>query len=119
MNDSSDEHPSSREERQKRMRNLILAAPFVAAVTILAFYAAGSLTPSTSVNVKVSFHTNLTVSENGRPIIVPTHIGMTMMGTGADTLLYGEHSLDKFGTEGMSPLHTHDSSGNIHVESNT
>jgi hypothetical protein len=34
-------------------------------------------------------------------------------------LLYGDHSLDKYGMQGMSPLHTHDASGTIHVESNT
>jgi hypothetical protein len=33
--------------------------------------------------------------------------------------LFADHSLDKYGMEGMSPLHTHDSSGLIHVESNT
>jgi hypothetical protein len=35
-----------------------------------------------------------------------------------DPLSYADHSLDKYGMEGMSPLHIHDSSGVIHVESN-
>ena len=96
----------------------MLAAPATAAVTILVFYAAGTIIPSTSVNIVASFHTNLTVSKNGRPITIPSHIGMNMMETGADPSLYGDHSLDKFGVEDMSPLHTHDSSGIIHVESN-
>jgi hypothetical protein len=34
-------------------------------------------------------------------------------------LLYGDHSLDKYGMTGMSPSHTHDATGRIHVESNT
>jgi hypothetical protein len=63
-------------------------------------------------------HVSLNVTVNGKPIIVPTHIGMNQTGIFADPLLYADHSLDKYGMEGMSPLHTHDSSGVIHVESN-
>jgi hypothetical protein len=44
---------------------------------------------------------------------------MNQTGIFADPLLYADHSLDKYGMEGMSPLHTHDSSGVIRVESNT
>jgi len=43
---------------------------------------------------------------------------MAMVGTGEDPLLYGNHSLDKYGMAGMSPLHTHDATGLVHVESN-
>jgi hypothetical protein len=31
--------------------------------------------------------------------------------------LWKDHSLDQYGTAGFAPLHTHDSSGIIHVES--
>jgi hypothetical protein len=36
---------------------------------------------------------------------------------GIERSLYRDHSLDKYGMEGMAPLHTHDSKGTIHVES--
>jgi hypothetical protein len=63
-------------------------------------------------------HISLNVTDSGKSIIVPTHIGMIQMGIFEDPLLYGDHTLDKYGMEGMSPLHTHDSSGLILVESN-
>ncbi|HEY7695793.1 MAG TPA: hypothetical protein VH797_06830 [Nitrososphaeraceae archaeon] len=66
-------------------------------------------------------HSNLNVTVNGKPLIVPN-------GVGINSTLWNDHTLDKFGTErkttsfgiitpAMSPLHTHDSSGMIHVES--
>jgi hypothetical protein len=70
-------------------------------------------------NLLMHNHVSLNVTIGGKPIIVPSHIGMTQTGIFADPLLYADHSLDKYGMEGMSPLHTHDSSGLIHVESNT
>ena len=69
-------------------------------------------------NLLIHDHVSLNVTIDGTPIIVPTHIGMNQTGIFADPLLYADHGLDKYGMEGMSPLHTHDSSGIIHVESN-
>lgn len=69
-------------------------------------------------NLLMHDHVSLNVTIDGTPIIVPTHIGMNQTGIFADPLLYADHGLDKYGMEGMSPLHTHDSSGIIHVESN-
>jgi hypothetical protein len=37
---------------------------------------------------------------------------------GIDVSLWKDHSIDKYGMQGMAPLHTHDTSGTIHVESN-
>lgn len=64
-------------------------------------------------------HVSLNVTIDGKPTIVPSSIGITQTGIFADSSLFADHSLDKYGMEGMSPLHTHDSSGLIHVESNT
>ena len=64
-------------------------------------------------------HVSLNVTIDGKPTIVPASIGITQTGIFADPSLFGDHSLDKYGMEGMSPLHTHDYSGVIHVESNT
>lgn len=63
-------------------------------------------------------HVLLNVTIDGQTMVVPAHIGMVQVGKGEDPLLYGDHSLDKYGMEGMSPLHTHDTTGTIHVESN-
>lgn len=63
-------------------------------------------------------HVRLNITSDGQPIIVPAHVGMFQAGKAEDRLLYGNHSLDSYGMEGMSPLHTHDESGMIHVESN-
>lgn len=70
-------------------------------------------------NMLIHNHVGLNVTIDGMPIIVPSYIGITQPGIFADRSLYADHSLDKFGMEGMSALHTHDSSGLIHVESNT
>jgi hypothetical protein len=106
--------------RRRRKRNLMIFIPITASVVVLGFFAVALYGPSASSNIMVMHnHANLTVAENGLPVTVPAHIGMSMVGTGSDPLLYGDHSLDKFGMQGMSPLHTHDSTGLIHVESNT
>ena len=66
-------------------------------------------------------HSNLNVTVNGKSLLVPN-------GVGINSTLWNDHSLDKFGTErkattfgmispAMSPLHTHDTTGIIHVES--
>jgi hypothetical protein len=71
-----------------------------------------------SASMLIHNHISLNVTDSGKSIIVPTHIGMIQMGIFEDPLLYGDHTLDKYGMEGMSPFHTHDSSGLILVESN-
>jgi hypothetical protein len=52
----------------------------------------------------------ISVKVNGQPIIGPENVGI-------DKSMSKDHSLDKYGMQGMSPLHTHDSKGTIHVES--
>jgi hypothetical protein len=65
------------------------------------------------------FHPILTITVDGKPMTVPGQIGI-------DPALWKDHSLDQYGMQAMSdgmssmaPLHTHDASGTIHVESNT
>ncbi len=65
-------------------------------------------------------HTNLTITLDSRPIVIPSQIGI-------DNSLWNGHNLDKYGTPGMpmpggsmpvmAPLHTHDNLGLIHIES--
>src|SRR5215469_14071193 len=61
----------------------------------------------------------LTVTIDGKPITIPAKIGI-------NPSLWKDHSLDKYGMHAMTmnmssmaPLHTHESNGTIHVESNT
>ncbi|MGI8720358.1 MAG: hypothetical protein ACR2KF_07520 [Nitrososphaeraceae archaeon] len=101
------------------------------AITYILFSLVSQITPDinaqvtgenkTSNKIIMHIHSNLNVTVNGKSLIVPNGIGI-------NSTLWNGHSLDKFGTErkttifgmitpAMSPLHTHDSSGTIHVES--
>ena len=55
-------------------------------------------------------HPHLTLVIDGKTAVVPAQIGI-------DSSLWKFHSLDSKGMTGMAPLHTHDTSGTIHVES--
>lgn len=55
-------------------------------------------------------HTHVTLVIDGKPAVVPAQIGI-------DQSLWNMHTLDSYGMTGMAPLHTHDTSGSIHVES--
>jgi hypothetical protein len=65
-------------------------------------------------------HPHLSVLVNNMPFEVPAQIGI-------DPPLWKDHSLDDFGMQSMpemdmvamAPLHTHDGSGTVHVESTT
>jgi len=56
------------------------------------------------------FHPSLTLVVDGKPAPVPAQIGI-------DPTMWQNHSLDLYGMKGMAPLHTHDTSGTIHIES--
>src|SRR5688572_1305963 len=55
-------------------------------------------------------HVVMSILVNGRPAVIPEGVGM-------NPDLWHDHSLDRFGPSGISPLHTHDTSGTIHIES--
>lgn len=63
-------------------------------------------------------HPHLSILVNNLPYSVPAQIGI-------DPSLWKDHSLDRFGMQSMpemnmsamAPLHTHDNSGIVHVES--
>ena len=67
--------------------------------------------------VIMHFHPHLNLMIDGKPATVPSQIGI-------DPSLWKDHSLDPYGMQamangmsGMAPLHTHDATGVIHVES--
>lgn len=105
--------------RKRRKRNLMIIIPIVVAVAISIIVFGLTSGPALhSSQMVMHNHATLKVISNGVSMAVPAHVGMTQVGKADDPLLYGDHSLDKYGMQGMSPLHTHDASGTIHVESN-
>lgn len=60
----------------------------------------------------IHMHTTLRITVNGEHVTVPALIGI-------DPKLYKTHDLDRYGikTPKTYPLHTHDTSGVIHIES--
>ena len=103
---------------RKIMMIVIIPIIIVAVGAVVGLYYTSS-PPLNSNQMVLHNHVLLNVTLDGNPIIVPAQIGIGQLGKTEDPLLYGDHSLDKYGMSGMSPLHTHDDSGTIHVESNT
>ncbi len=66
----------------------------------------------------IHIHPELNATMDDKPLTIPSNIGII-------SSLWKNHSLDTYGMQampemsmsGMSPLHTHDDSGIIHVES--
>jgi sulfur carrier protein ThiS len=99
--------------RHKRRNNILkvgIPVAAVAVVLVIVFGMQGSGNGSVGTKMVMHIHPQLNVKVNGQPIIFPENIGI-------EKSLWKDHSLDKYGMQGMSPLHTHDSSGTIHVES--
>lgn len=95
--------------RKHTLRNIIVVSLVVLAVSgasIFAFQFANANT------LKLHIHPTLSITLNGSPHTVPAQIGII-------SNLWKDHSLDQYGAGGLAPLHTHDASGTIHVESNT
>ena len=90
--------------KSHRRRNLLVLSLVALAVIGVAFAAA-------SYDRGVHWHPILSVTLNGSPFTVPADIGIVAS-------LWKDHSLDQYGI-GMAPLHTHDTTGKIHVEVNT
>jgi len=96
---------------KKRQYILKIGIPVAAAAIVLGIvFATQASEHGIGAKMVMHIHPQLSVKVNGQPIIVPEKIGI-------DKTLWKNHSLDKYGMQGMSPLHTHDDSGTIHVES--
>jgi hypothetical protein len=99
--------------RHKRRQNIVkIGIPIAAAAIVLGvvFGIQGSEQGMVGAKMVMHIHPQLSVMVNGQPVIVPENVGI-------DKILWKDHSLDKYGMQGMSPLHTHDNSGTTHVES--
>ncbi len=94
--------------RSHRGRNILVLTLVILASVGVASAASQFAAMNT---MRMHWHPVLTIIMNGSPVTVPAQIGI-------DQSLWKDHSLDQYGI-GMSPLHTHDTTGTIHVESNT
>jgi hypothetical protein len=95
--------------RNHKKKNILLVSLIVlgvigVSIVTVEFAAANTL--------RIHIHPQLSITLNGSPVQVPAQIGI-------DPSLWKDHSLDQYGVGGLAPLHTHDTSGTIHVESNT
>jgi hypothetical protein len=99
-------------DRHMRKKILRIAIPIVGSVIVLGVIFGIQASEQGTVGTRMVMHIHplISVSVNGQPIIIPENVGI-------DNTLWKDHSLDEYGMQGMSPLHTHDSSGTLHVES--
>ena len=113
--------------RLANMNIIIIVAIVAVAITIiLGVVISTKLTtligpPVSAANKTIIMHIHpvLKLTVDGKPVTLPTNIGIIPS-------LWRDHSLDKYGMRAMTmnmssmaPLHTHNSNGTIHVESNT
>lgn len=119
-NRARDNHyfPLSCRRRKKVILGSIHVTIVLIAIVVFGFSIVMESSAATN-NMLMHNHVSLNVTTGGKRMIVPPYIEIIQTGVFADPSLFADHSLDKYGMEGMSPLHTHDSSGLIHVESNT
>ncbi|HEX9709068.1 MAG TPA: hypothetical protein VGB42_03755 [Candidatus Thermoplasmatota archaeon] len=99
----------ARRHRQRR-RQLVVAGGL--AVVVAAFVAAASMLPSGGggLNTSTHQHPHLEIFIQGEPVAIPVNIGI-------DPSLYHDHTFDEYsGMDTMSPLHTHEGDGTIHME---
>lgn len=95
--------------RQNILKIIVPSATVVIVLgVVFGMQASGQGTMGTKMVTHI--HPQISVSVSGQSSIVPENVGI-------DKILWKDHTLDKYGMQGMSPLHTHDSSGTIHVES--
>lgn len=66
--------------------------------------------PAEEAKLVMHEHVTLSVTAGGQQVEVPKDIGIAPE-------LWKDHSLDEYGVPGVSPLHTHDTSGVVHIES--
>jgi hypothetical protein len=99
----------SSKTRIRRLRRTILYVLIAVSVVSISVAAAEVVSTNT---VRLHIHPQLAILIRGASEIVPANVGITQN-------LWRDNSLDKYGVNGRSPLLTTDSSGVIHVESNT
>ena len=110
MRDKSYFAVSRRKTRRTLLKILSIGATVTIAFIAMVVITGASITIHSEKSFVAHLHPSLNVLVNGKSISVPKNIGI-------DSSLHKDHSLDQYGAEGVAPLHTHDDSGTIHVES--
>jgi hypothetical protein len=77
------------------------APPVVTNPQATAQYVAAAGLPCSEEMLQVHYHAHLDINVNGSPVVVPQYLGFVAQGNQV---------------VGLAPLHTHDSSGIIHIE---
>jgi hypothetical protein len=86
---------------------------FYALVTISIILVSIAVAEVISVNtIRLHIHPQLSILIRGASETLPANIGINHN-------LWRDHSLDRYGVNGLSPILTLDTSGTVHVESNT
>jgi len=98
--------------RRKRNKYLkIVGIPIGVAVIVLGVIVATQAQEhGLGARIVYHIHPHLNMTVDGKSVAVPQGIGI-------NSSLYKDHSLDKYSTPEIAPVHTHDRSGTIHVES--
>jgi hypothetical protein len=95
--------------RNRRPRRILFYALIGISIALVSVAAAEVVSLNT---IRMHIHPKLSILIRGASESLPSNIGI-------DRALWRDHSLDRYGVNGLSPLLTRDSSGIIHVESNT
>lgn len=108
-----------RNQSKYRARRTLRIASFllvVAALIIILAYSGvfaslGQVPPANdNQQMVMHIHPRLEIIIDNHKVTIPASVGIT-------SAIWKDHSIDRYGMTGMAPLHTHDSSGVIHVES--
>lgn len=104
-------------EFQRRRRIKIASLFIIIAALIVGLYFSGvfasvSLPNPNHDKMVLHIHPHIEIVVDSREVKIPANIGIM-------STVWKGHAIDKYGMTGMAPLHTHDSIGTIHVESNT
>lgn len=109
LTERTTEAKPAKKTRIRNPRRAIFYALVLVSVVIVAVAATQFISANT---VRMSIKPQLSVLIEGASFTVPASIGV-------DQTLWRNHSLDRYGVGGRSPLQTQDTSGTIYVESNT
>jgi hypothetical protein len=107
----SDSYFAVARRRRNRYIKIIIIPSIAAAIALGVIFVTQAQENRLGAREVVHLHPQLSVVVDGKPFSVPQNVGISPS-------LWKDRSLEKYGMPGMSPLHTHDDSGLIHVESN-
>lgn len=110
--------PRHKAQYQRRRRLTIASFVIVIATIIVGLFYSGvfasisQLSDPNHDKMLMHIHPRIEILVDGRQVTIPANVGIS-------SNTWKNHALDRYGMTGMAPLHTHDTSGTIHVESNT